>query len=90
MKIFEEFKDTLVVNGVTYQVDGCHREWNPLHGYLPPSDSVWEVFTSTNWTQPVITAQGSSRREAMESLARLIDRLMAWDKNPNKDGRLGI
>ena len=88
MKIFSESKESIVINGLTYEVNVIHREWNPIMGYLPPSESVWEVILTYGETK--YCAAGDSREAALDAMSKLIDRMEKWNANPNKDDRLGV
>jgi hypothetical protein len=84
MKIFEEFNTSVTINGVVYSVTVCHREWNPLPGHTPPTDTVWEAFISIE--EESRCGIGGSADEAIQNLVRLVEKMNEWRRlNPGKD-----
>lgn len=66
MKIHEQFTAEVKVALTTFQVEGCHRDWNPLPGHTPPEGTVWEAHT--DYLNRKIVAAGGTKAEVLERL----------------------
>jgi len=74
MTVHKEFTTEVRVAMSTFEVKGCHRDWNPLPGYTPPAKTVW-VVTTELWNRRV-AVRGNSKEEALQELEQFLRRHM--------------
>jgi len=70
MVIHEQVSEDLVIGGSTYLLKGCHRDWNPLSGHIPPKGTLWELTTTIyglDHDQKVVGA-GKTKEEAIRKI----------------------
>ena len=66
MKIHEEFTETITFGTLSFVVNGCRRDWNPLPQHTPPSETVWEAFTYLD--DKKIVGAGLTKKDAIGTL----------------------
>lgn len=75
MTTYELVSEELTFGDVTYLVEGCHRDWNPMPGTTPPEGTVWTLstkFTDSKGDEQPITGGGKTKEEAMKNIVFMI------------------
>jgi hypothetical protein len=85
MRTHEEFAGYLDVDGVQYPYTGSHRDWNPIPGLTPPSETVWEARAENlPFFQSGTAVLGGSKQDVLDRLSEMIRRIRDHE-NPQQD-----